>query len=473
MPIKRVRRSPQNARQQLINIINVERAIRRRRRRRTARRKPAPARVDAAAPLSSFMYFDQLNKLHQLRQQVAAADLRVPPAIPPRPSLAGVVRPKSPIKKPPAKKPPVAKTDTLGPQRMSGFEMLKVDNPAPMRNLTQDQKEAGKILDYIYESREKGALHSNLEVIDTMLHAFGKTIPPEYIKAADEGEFGWIRKALLSLPQAVHELKHFNGPHRTAGPGGKHKGYAYVLNDIKASNASAALLAQEEEDMPPAEVSYPGEVQLSNLPSELDSEVSRRHEEEESASYEGFGKKGGPGLTDESISQLIADKCPSLDRYFGGVILRDEISSVRELSKKHPTAFIVHIPFRRNGSDGHWVALYVDPTGHEIDYYDSFGRDPSAATMTEIRKMMAANGLADMKFKTNAIRQQSYSSDECGWFAIDFLNKRVRLRKLKGAFGLASGFADFVRQALARGVSPVSDGEARIQAVKRDFKTIA
>src|ERR1700678_2160238 len=77
---------------------------------------------------------------------------------------------------------------------------------------------------------------------------------------------------------------------------------------------------------------------------------------------------------------------------------------------------------KSNQSGSHWVSVFIDPTKDKsLEYYDSFGDQPSKDIKYVINKMHPDTYL---KFKVNHIVQQSAKSNNCGIFAAKFLMDR-------------------------------------------------
>ena len=79
--------------------------------------------------------------------------------------------------------------------------------------------------------------------------------------------------------------------------------------------------------------------------------------------------------------------------------------------------------------------MYVD-LNKAIEYYDSYGRDPSKAFMKQV-KLMVSNLEPDtyLKFKINRVKQQREDSDTCGYHAMLFLMDRFKGKPFKQCTG--------------------------------------
>lgn len=133
---------------------------------------------------------------------------------------------------------------------------------------------------------------------------------------------------------------------------------------------------------------------------------------------EGSGKKHiGGGLWSNQLEKIMS-RYPN----FVGVYPADKIS---EIKVKPKMGFIMNLSTSKEEGT-HWVAVYID-TKHDrsIEYYDSFGRDPSYSLMKQIKTIVnELNPDTYLKFKVNRIKQQSVDSSNCGIFAAKFLMDR-------------------------------------------------
>jgi len=182
---------------------------------------------------------------------------------------------------------------------------------------------------------------------------------------------------------------------------------------------------------------------------------------------EGKGLAADPGLSSDDIIMLAAQR-PLLSKQFGGVITRADLANPP--NKKQ--AWVVHIPNKGSRTQGHWVAVYVDKPRGVIEYYDSFGKEPSASTRRALSALAKTRGMDAPLLKVNAVPRQSVTSSNCGFHALWYLDKRTKLGDAPGAFAMASGFSDLLHAAMDAGVSPVGNGESVINKYKREFRKI-
>ncbi len=89
----------------------------------------------------------------------------------------------------------------------------------------------------------------------------------------------------------------------------------------------------------------------------------------------------GEGIYDEMDENEIAKAMKLHEGIFCTVIAHDEINKIRMNAKK-PSFWIQNTDNR--GQDGtHWQAVWIDT--HDRCFYDSFGRDPDAETLENIK----------------------------------------------------------------------------------------
>src|SRR5690606_18244700 len=128
----------------------------------------------------------------------------------------------------------------------------------------------------------------------------------------------------------------------------------------------------------------------------------------------GAGRGGRGGLYDYEIRNYMKYL---YRKGFDGVFPIDTLDFIKVNPKYSHFSFI--LTKKKSGcQDGHWVAVYVDK--NNIEYYDSFGQDPSAAIVKELKKVIRRFTKKKLQFKINRIRFQRINSDNCGYFAMKF-----------------------------------------------------
>ena len=150
---------------------------------------------------------------------------------------------------------------------------------------------------------------------------------------------------------------------------------------------------------------------------------------------EGSGRNDEYGLNTDQINALMS----KYGNEYIGTIASDEIPSI--LSKVEPKSrggFVINTQ-KHTQPGAHWQAVFYDarPNGsNSIEFYDSFGRDPTKAFMKEIKELAnKLNAETYLKFKINKIIQQSNTSSNCGYFATKFLIDRFRGKPFRECTG--------------------------------------
>lgn len=138
------------------------------------------------------------------------------------------------------------------------------------------------------------------------------------------------------------------------------------------------------------------------------------------------------GLYDSQIFKMMK-KHPQ----FAGVISRDQINMVKPyLDKNKYVGFVINLD-KSDQEGSHWNSILVDfrpeVGSHTIEYYDSFGRKMPKDIELSLKKIINPNLI--LKKKENRIKRQSDLSSNCGFFAIDFLEKRFKGDTFKEASG--------------------------------------
>ena len=135
----------------------------------------------------------------------------------------------------------------------------------------------------------------------------------------------------------------------------------------------------------------------------------------------GNTRLNGEGIYDEMEEDEIAKVMKLHEGVFCPVIAHDEINKIR-MNAKTPTFWIQNTDNR--GQDGtHWQAVWIDT--HDICFYDSFGRDPDAETLENIKTLVGKDHHYLRKLKINKVQTQQVDSATCGWQCIEFLNKML------------------------------------------------
>ena len=131
----------------------------------------------------------------------------------------------------------------------------------------------------------------------------------------------------------------------------------------------------------------------------------------------GENSKSKGGLWDYEIESMMKG-VPN----FQGCIAADQ---VEKLPPNKYMSFIMNLsPTNKSGS--HWVACHMDTNNEkEIDYYDSFGREPSKDFVKQIHTLVKKiKPNTYLKFKSNKVVDQRANSDTCGWHCIKFILDR-------------------------------------------------
>jgi hypothetical protein len=138
------------------------------------------------------------------------------------------------------------------------------------------------------------------------------------------------------------------------------------------------------------------------------------------------------GLYDAQIFEMMK-KYPQ----FAGVIARDQIDLIKPYVEKNKyVGFVINLD-KSNQDGSHWNSILIDYRpkvgSHSIEYYDSFGRRMPKDIEDNLKKIINPNLI--LKKKENYIQRQDDESSNCGFFAIDFLEKRFKGLPFKEASG--------------------------------------
>lgn len=143
---------------------------------------------------------------------------------------------------------------------------------------------------------------------------------------------------------------------------------------------------------------------------------------------------------------------------FLGVIMNDEIPDIIESSLHWDKFGFVINKDNHNMEGSHWCAVFVDIPDGSVEYYDSFGEEPTDEVKRDLMELIKEHEINYlMKFKINGVKVQDLRTGSCGWFAMKFL-----IDRFNGVpFDRASGFN-------ITGVG-VKKAEASIKKMKKGF----
>jgi hypothetical protein len=122
---------------------------------------------------------------------------------------------------------------------------------------------------------------------------------------------------------------------------------------------------------------------------------------------------------------------------FAGVIARDQIDLIKPYLKKNKyVGFVINLD-KSDQKGSHWNSILIDyrPSigSQSVEYYDSFGRKMPKDIEDNLKKII--NPYLILRKKENRIQKQNDSSSNCGFFAMNFLEKRFKGEDFKKASG--------------------------------------
>ena len=114
-----------------------------------------------------------------------------------------------------------------------------------------------------------------------------------------------------------------------------------------------------------------------------------------------------------------------------------------------------------NKEGKHWIAVLIDLDDDlSVEYFDSFGREPTRKFMKEIKKLIdKLRPHSYLKFKTNRVQLQDKNTQNCGFFAMKFLLDRLANGL---TFKEATGYKNEI-------IDNSIQGENNIQSLKNKF----
>lgn len=87
--------------------------------------------------------------------------------------------------------------------------------------------------------------------------------------------------------------------------------------------------------------------------------------------------------------------------------------------------FVMNVaPHKSNGKkDGHWIAWCLDNERKTLYYYNSLARPAKSRWLKDIKTLIKKMDPVHMwKYKYNAVRNQSFKTSDCGYFASHFIH---------------------------------------------------
>lgn len=174
-----------------------------------------------------------------------------------------------------------------------------------------------------------------------------------------------------------------------------------------------------------------------------------------SGSHDATSEKQLPALWNDQLDKFF-EKQP---KYLGTYTV-DEIEHI----KIEPgTGFIFNTARSSDKEGEHWVAVYLDPLGASLEYFDPLADPPAKEIKQGLMEMIRKSKLPWLvKLKVNGVKRQSETSETCGYFCLMFLDDRFHGID----FPLASRYG---RGPDAKG----EDGdENEEQKIKREFSLV-
>ena len=151
-----------------------------------------------------------------------------------------------------------------------------------------------------------------------------------------------------------------------------------------------------------------------------------------SGSFCGGAIGGDDGLWNTEIDEIFKDKLP--EEYIP-VISNDEMPSLCKYINKDTEKFGFIINTDNHDKQGsHWKAVFISRPEASVEIYDSLVSIPDEKFMKDLFKLVDCFRDNIMyKVKVNMVRDQSEKTENCGYFAVNFLINRFKGKKFKNA----------------------------------------
>ncbi len=208
--------------------------------------------------------------------------------------------------------------------------------------------------------------------------------------------------------------------------------------------------------------------QIGELQKQADEEGKKWNAMRETykAKYGEDYKQQGTSIRDQSGSgRSTALWSNEIDDFFSeepnylGTIASDQIDELPE-EIELPAGFVMNTD-KSDQPGTHWVSVFITPDS--LEYYDSSGHGPDKHVIEQFKRLVERLQLPTLvKMKINKIAAQRASSNNCGYFAIRFLDSRFN----GVPFDEATEFRKRDKDGI---INQKAEGEATI---KKEFKLI-
>ncbi len=176
---------------------------------------------------------------------------------------------------------------------------------------------------------------------------------------------------------------------------------------------------------------------------QLIKELLEQYKESESEPEAQQSASGKVGIASSTDKPLYDDEINNIMRKYSdyrGTIANDDIKTLLpSIKPQSRVAFIINTD-KHNSPGSHWISIYVDarPNGSQsIEYFDSFGRDPSPEIMRDLRLVVdMLHPETYLKLKISPMIHQTDSTNTSSWHAMHYLIDRFRGK----TFAEASGY---------------------------------
>jgi len=206
----------------------------------------------------------------------------------------------------------------------------------------------------------------------------------------------------------------------------KKKGIKGLLQKMNPSSSSKKKKENQEQQILKENISAPP------LPDLHREEVEKLRQSmqsppEEEKEQEGAGIGDSTGLWSDEIDKIM-DKYKK--RGYKGTVSIDQIGNIQFNPKDKHISFIMNTTPSTSNKSGHWIAVYMNHDN--LEYYDSFGDDPGKQFMKNIKPLLQRwSPNKYLQFKINRVKKQNGNSNNCGYFAIKFLQDRYAGKHFK------------------------------------------
>jgi len=143
----------------------------------------------------------------------------------------------------------------------------------------------------------------------------------------------------------------------------------------------------------------------------------------------GHGAKGDDSDSEDDglYGSEIQDDIKELTGRYVPVVASDRIKELAKMVNKDTQTFsFVYNTSKHNQPGQHWISVFISRPECSVERFDPLVSQIPKSFLKQIQPIIKAmHDECYFKIKNNMAKSQASDSSNCGWFAIDFLTKRI------------------------------------------------